>query len=258
MIRIALVATLLVFILVPSASSQISVNIGPTTAPIGCDIIASVTNDTPSTFLIGQIGPVRVLNALGLEIFNFQAFIFAPIPVSPGQAIVHFRWDQTDNNGNQVAPGIYSYLIDVNGVTTAQTITIGGVDAALTTVGVLRPGSVRNLYLCSPQDPGLIYAYAAALTSNTGIPTCGGVIPLDIDFLFNFSTTPGNGVFLNTVGLLAGPNDLYPGSTTAPVIAVPNNPALSGFSFEVAFFVVDFSAFCPIARISNATTLTIL
>ncbi|MEZ6194587.1 MAG: hypothetical protein R3F20_02500 [Planctomycetota bacterium] len=256
--RLLIALALVIFLGTAPASAQVTANVGPEFAPQGSDVLICVTNDTPSTYFIGSLGPIRVLDATGNEIYFFQAFTLVATPVPAGQAIVYHRWNQTDNFGNPVAPGAYFVEVTVNGVASTHLVAVGGDAPGIATVGVLRPGRTRQLYIASPLDPGAIYGYAAAFTGNTGILTCGGVIPLDVDALLTFSTTPGNGVFLNPVGALAGPADAFPGTTTLPAIAVPNDPMLSGFSFIVAAFTLDLGQPCPVSRISGPTTLTVL
>lgn len=243
-------------------SSQVEVHVGPSAAPLGCSVLASVSNDTNSTLLIGSIGPIRVFDAAGSEIFFFQALLFVPIPVPAGEAQIYFAWDQRDKQGDLVPPGTYTMEVTLNTSVTTHALTVGGVDAAVASVGVLRPGLSRNLYLCSPQDPGGSYLMAASFTSNAGIATCAGLVPLDPDPLLVFSTTPGNGVFFDTTGVLDGVlipfGAVATGASTAPLVALPNLPGLSGQSFQAAFVVLDPLLPCPIARISAATTIPIL
>jgi len=258
MLRSSLSMVGIVWLLAGVACGQVAVNVGPVVAPVGCDVVVSISNDTASTFLIGSIGPITVRDAAGAQVFFFQAFIFVAIPVAPGATAIYFRWDQRDAQGNQVPPGSYLMEVSLNGAMTLHPLVIGPGDAAIASLGVHRPGTSRNLYLCSPQDPGRIYALAASFTAGTGIPTCGGVFPLDNDPLLALSTAPGNGVFFNTVGTLNPLGVAFPGTTTDPLIALPNVPALSGHSFSLAFAVIDPLQSCAIVRISLPATITIL
>ena len=233
-----------------------TVHVGPLVAPAGCDILASVANDSDQTVLLGSIGPIRVRDASGSEVFFDWILFFQPEPLPPGDVREYFRWDQTDKNGLPVPAGIYTMEVTVNTRTTTWNLVLGGVDAAVASVGVHRPGTTRSLYLCSPGDPGGLYVLAASFATGPGIPTCGGTVPLNPDLLFGFSVAPGNGVFLNTIGSLDPPAGPHPGSTTRPAIAVPNLP-LQGFQFVVAFVVVDFSVACPVVRVSEPLTITI-
>jgi len=240
------------------ASAQVVADVGPPVAPIGGQVIGSVSNDTSSTFYLGSIGPIRVLDGNGLEVWWLHALPIIPIPVPAGQAMVYFNWDQRDSAGNQLPPGPYVVEVWVNGAMTTHTVGIGGVDAALTPIGVLRPGVTRDVFLNSPLDPGGAFIMAAAFTNTVGQPSCAGTLPLDNDTLFALSTTPGGGIFSNTTGVLNGPNTWLPSSSTAPSITVPNIPALSGLTANLAFVIVDPTQGCPIIRISAPTLVTVL
>ena len=124
-------------------------------------------------------------------------------------------------------------------------LVIGGNEAGLGTLGVIRPGTTRQLQLCSPTDPGLPYVLLASLSTSPGLGTCAGVLPLTPDALFLLSLDPASPVFQNFQGSLDSS-----GSTSAPALALPNNPALSGQSFFLAFLTLDLGQIsCPVSTI---------
>ena len=263
MILPRILVAILAMTFVGAASAQISlsnlvqVNLAPSQAPVGCDVLVNISNDSNNTFLIGSIGPIEVFDSNNVQVFFFQAFILVAIPVAPGAVHTYFRWDQRDNNGVQVAPGNYTMRVGLNGSTSVHQLRIGGVDAAVGSIGVHRPGTSRHLYLCSPQDPGATYVLAASFSTNNGIPTCAGLFPLDNDVLFQFSTMPGNGIFFNTIGSLAPLGAPFPGTTRDPFISIPPLLPAANFSFHVAFVVLQPAIPCPIARISASTEITV-
>jgi hypothetical protein len=90
------------------------------------------------------------------------------------------------------------------------------------------PGGFVNLTFKAPGYQGVPYVAAASLGNTPGIPTQFGLIPLNNDFLMQLSFNLPN-VFFNFSGLV-GPTGESPG-----IIFVPNDPALSGLDFYVAF-----------------------
>ena len=125
-------------------------------------------------------------------------------------------------------------------------------DAGVAYVGAPRLGTTRDLALCSPQDAGGIYLAAASFSSSSGIPTCGGTVPLDLDFLLLLSLDPSNPFFLNFTGNL----DAF-GRSTSPSVLIPNSPSLVGIPLVFGFVVIDLSLACPVARIADPLTVTI-
>ncbi len=232
--------------------AQVTATVSPPVAPVGCEIRITLANDTNQVLNSGAC-PFTVQDSNGNSVFSPFICILIIIPIAPGQTH-DFTWNQTDNFGNQVPPGNYTVTMNLqNGSTVNLPLTIGGVNAGLGTLGVQRPGLARPLYLCAPNDANAIYFCAASVTTITGVPTCAGInFPLDIDALFLYSTS-AQGNFLNMVGAL-GPT----GSTVSPIVNLPNDPALSGASYNMAFLTIDFSnPNCPIPSVSPALPITI-
>jgi len=108
-------------------------------------------------------------------------------------------------------------------------------DVALLVEGIANIGATVPLTFRSRQDPGALYVGAASFGSSPGLDLPGGVhVPLNPDVLFLLSLLPGPGVFNDFVGTLDGA-----GRTTAPHLAIPNEPALAGAAFYMAFATFD-------------------
>ena len=232
-----------------SAVAQVTGHVGPPVAPIGCPITISISNDTNDIYWVGcPLHGVRDAAGVPVLILGCNA---AVTPMSPGATTTTY-WPQTDTSGTQVPPG--TYLIDfwVGSIVQTQSVTIGGVDAAISILGAPHVGTTRNVRVCSPQDGGKAFAMAAALSTVPGIATCAGTVPLAPDSLFLLSVDPSNPHFLNFTGTLA--ND---GSSEIPALAIPNIPGLVGQSFVLAFAAVDLSQACPVLRISAPLTVTV-
>jgi hypothetical protein len=88
-------------------------------------------------------------------------------------------------------------------------------------------GTTLDLSLHSPFWPGASYLLGCATTAQSGIPTAAGMVPLDIDWLFNLVPS-----FPTIFESFAGALDSQ-GSGMAR-IHIPGTPALSGFSFLTA------------------------
>lgn len=114
-------------------------------------------------------------------------------------------------------------------------------------------GAVTTLRLTSPADAGRPYlcGFSGGMTPGFLLPD-GRPIPLNMDFVFTLSQTPGNGIFLNTSGTLD------PSGTADVTIVVPSIPALSGATFFAAFVTLDAAAQSGIATVSGAQPLAVL
>ena len=93
------------------------------------------------------------------------------------------------------------------------------------------PGGFVNLTFKAPGFQGVPYIAAASLGNSPGINTIYGNVPLNNDPLMQMSfNLPG--VFFNFTGVVS-PSGESPG-----IVFVPNNPALTGLSFYVAFITL--------------------
>ncbi|HYC76580.1 MAG TPA: hypothetical protein VEI02_03030 [Planctomycetota bacterium] len=233
------------------ASAQVTATVGPPTAPVGCPIWISVSNDTPSGIFLSSPCPYVVKDAFGVAIYT--PFCIAIIqPIAAGGTFTT-TWPQINDFGIPVGAGNYVVQVNHPGGPTNVPITIStAATGGVAQLGTAKIGVTRNLGLCSPGDGGFTYVAAAAFTTTPGIVTCAGTIPLAADALLTLSLTPGNGVFNNFLGTLDAT-----GRSTAPSITVPNLPALVGLSFWTAFVVYDPNAPCQIRSISEATEVFI-
>lgn len=93
------------------------------------------------------------------------------------------------------------------------------------------PGGFVNLTFKAPGFQGVPYIAAASLGNTPGINTVYGNVPLNNDPLMQLSFNQP-GVFFNFSGVV-GPTGESPG-----IVFVPNNPALTGLSFYVAFITL--------------------
>ena len=93
-------------------------------------------------------------------------------------------------------------------------------------------GLATALFLSSPADPSRLY-YCGFSTGNTPGTTLfnGQFVPLNNDWLVQFSMNPNNGIFINNWGALDA------AGFASVVLNVPNVPALSGITIYSAFVV---------------------
>lgn len=229
--------------------AQIGSTVGPPVAPLGCEIAIAFSNDTSAAIWTG-VCPYRVLDLQGNAVYTPTCIAVAS-QVAVGATFFTF-WEQVDDNGNQVPQG--TYVVEVllpGGLTARHTVDIDTrVQAGVANLGPVRPGTTRQIYACSPQTPSALYFMGASLSSTSGIPTCGGLFPLDPDLMLSFSLQP-NSVFVNFAGTLSQ------GTTTTPTIAMPAIPALSGLPLNLAFFTFDGTASCPFTSISAPTSIVV-
>ena len=233
------------------ATAQLGSTVGPTTAPVGCPIQISISNDTTSVHGTG-VCPFRVIDAGG-GIVAPGACIEILQLLMPGDTLVA-TWDQNDSMGNPVAPGTYQIEVDMpDGTVQTHTVTIDpNTDAAIAPMGVTKIGETRGLALCSTVGANQTYLAAASTSIGTGIPTCAGTFPLDLTGLFLASVDTSSPVFQGFVGVLDGA-----GTSTAPAIAVPDDPSIVGATFYTGFITLDATQPCPVTSMSDALALTI-
>jgi hypothetical protein len=230
--------------LAPALGAQIGSTVGPPVAPPGCPIAIAMSNDGLLDTTLADACPYEVHTAAGVIVFDLSCPTLVPIPLGIGDTVVS-HWDQTDNFGQPVPPGEYLVSVEVPiGPPQVHKIKLGGPAAALAQLGVTHIGTTRKLELCAPLDAGFPYLLAAAFSSTPPIPTCAGPLPLAADALFFLSLQP-NPVFLGFSGMLDAQ-----GMSTAPALAVPNDPGLVGISFVLAYAVLDVAQPCPIRTMS--------
>jgi len=216
-------------VVLPSTAQQTAVTWGPELAPVGCPVYYSVVNAGPASIAFDPCG-FAVYDAAGNLVF---------VPPCTGPVVLQARefhaqqWNQVNSAGQPVPAGLY-HLDNPGG----PTVVVGGANAAVAPIGS------RNFELCAPRSGGFPYLMAASLSSTTGIPFCGGTIPLDPDALLRLSLR-SPGVFQGFIGVLD------PTGKAAAHIAMPNN--LGFFEFSLAFIVLDPAAPCGVREISAPT-----
>ncbi len=223
--------------------------VGPPQAPIGCPVSISISNDSNQGFWMG-VCPWQVLKG--------STPVFSPICIqiakllSPGETF-STEWHQNDDFGNPVPPGKYTVRVFLpTGIQQDHLVQIGGTDAGMAALGIPKIGTTRNYQLCSPLDPNGFYLVLASGSNTTGIPTCGGTVPLDADDILLTSVSDPT-IFQNSFGNLDGN-----GRSDAMALAIPPLPSLVGLDLVFAFIVIDFTdPFCGIRRISAPLKLQI-
>jgi hypothetical protein len=247
--RFALSLALLPFLAAP-ALSQVSSIVGPQVAPLGgCPIAISISNDTTSTVWTG-ICPYTVKDGVGNVVYTPICIAIA-LQIVPGGTFTA-NWPQIDNNGSQVLAGLYQIEVSVPGVGIQKhPVVIGGTDAGVAPLGVPKIGTTRKYRLCAPLDGGFNYLLLGSGSTTSGIPTCGGLFPLDPDAIMNIAVSDPT-IFINLFGTLASD-----GSSSDPALAIPLQPHLIGVNIFWAFLVIDFNAPCPFPRISSVLQTTI-
>ena len=233
----------------PSAA-QIGTSVGPPVAPIGSPITIAFSNDTQASLITG-VCPYKVYDSEGVLVHSPGCVAIAII-MSPGATLVA-EWEQIDDAGQQVPPGKYRIDVEVPEIGIVEKfIEIRDVDAGISFLGAPKIGTTRDFALTAPGHPGAPYAMAASAGSLTGIPTCAGTIPLDIDLVFRLSLDPASDAFLDFAGTLDAD-----GRSKEPSLAVPDDVAFVGLDLSFAFLALDFASACPIAAISEPFALTI-
>ncbi|MAG56655.1 MAG: hypothetical protein CMJ83_10230 [Planctomycetes bacterium] len=97
----------------------------------------------------------------------------------------------------------------------------------ITPLPATSPGNIAMNFI-APSFDGYPYVAAASFATSPGIPTPFGTVPLAIDPLFQFSTSPAAaGIFINFTG------NFLAGGTALALINIP--AGVSGLSFNVAF-----------------------
>lgn len=243
-----LVAGLPAVALASPSAAQIATSVGPPVAPIGSPITIAISNDTLGSPITG-VCPYRVYDSQGVLVHSPGCVAIAII-MSPGATLVA-EWNQVDDAGLQVPPGTYRIDVDVPDVGIVPSfIEIRDVDAAISFLGIPKIGTTRDFALTAPAHPGAIYAMAASAGA-TGIPTCAGTIPLDLDIVLQISLSPSNPIFLDFIGTLDAD-----GRSKEPSFALPDLASFAGVGLAFAFLTLDPLAACPITAISEPFAFT--
>ncbi|QDU83923.1 hypothetical protein Pla163_10240 [Planctomycetes bacterium Pla163] len=252
----ALLATLVA--LAPVASAQLNTTVGPATVPLGGELSITFSNDTPSLNGV-SMSWLRVRDANNVIVYSDTNFELAAT-IGPW-GWTGFTWDLEGDNGQPLPPGTYRAEVKSDFGLTSTFHRFSIVDGAAGLVfegtpvlyGPFGTGlSERNFYLQSPNDPGAFYFLLGSFTSAVGVPTCNGTFPLDPDALFVQTLTPG-AIFTKSLGTLNGQ-----GRSRAPRFPIPQDPSFIGIDVEAAFVVLDPLAACPVVRISNVHSMTIV
>lgn len=115
-----------------------------------------------------------------------------------------------------------------------QRVGTGGPVPTLMLTAPATVGGSTSLALSSPADPLRNYFCGFSTGDTPGTTLFNGqIVPLNDDWLLQFSLMPGNGVFLNNFGAF---NAI---GSASVIIGVPNIAALSGVTVYSAFVVDD-------------------
>ena len=241
--------------LATASSAQIGYTVGPKELPLGCNLSITVSNDVQGA--LGTAVSYQILDRFGNLVFDSGPPSGA-VTIGPWGWLTKY-WDQKDQGGAQVPPGLYvaSIRYDVGATPVQRSFEIVPQGAGLVLEGTATihetiTGESRRFYLCAPQDPGASYLLLASFTNNVPFAPCGKTIPLDPDALFTLTLTP-NTVFKKSLGTLNAN-----GVSFAPVFDLPEDPALVGVSLEAAFVVLSATEPCFFRIASDAHSMTIL
>lgn len=233
----------------------IYVNVQPTIVPAGGVTWITVSNETLVNFDLPSPCPFHVTDPL------FGAQIYAPACPGVLQTIAAgasytVPWRLHDDFGVAVPAGTYLVTVQLGGSAVSGYVQVSAAAASgVAALGAFSQGHARTIAMTAPSEAGSTYVVAAAFGDAVGTVFCGGMIPLDLDPLLLFSTTPGNGVFFNTVGVLDAN-----GETTAPFVLVPPLPPLPGgfVSIRIAGAILDPTSACPIRSVSSSEFALVL
>jgi hypothetical protein len=189
------------------ASAQIATAVSPRVAALGQPISVSITNNTGRP-ISSKPCPFRVYDDTGNSVYAPWC-IFTIVNIDPGATQV-VTWDQIDDVwGWPVSAGTYRMEVDVPGGGIDQyLVQLDGTGAAvdgplLTALSPPANGTSASFLLDAPAHPGANYFMSFSGSANTGIPVCGGVMPLDADALF-YASLSSPATFQNMLGTLDG------------------------------------------------------
>ena len=225
-------------------------------APLGQPVILTVTEaqgtgiSFPSSCVYVEI---RQSSPTGPQVRSLIC-LSVIVPLGPG-ATASMSWNQLDDFGVPVGAGNYwfrvSYFGSAPGLSTqwfCLTIQNSPNDAALHTIAAPQVGSTALYQIQAPAMPGLSYACAASLSTDTGI---GGGICLDQDFLFGLSfPQPDPALFLNFQGFTDAN-----GIANGIGIPIPALPILANKPIHVQAAVFDGQGLLQITNLRSHAIL---
>jgi hypothetical protein len=241
-------ATILGFVLGGVCYGQLSATVGPSPAPVNGYIAVSIANDTTTTYQLPTPCEFQVRDSNNVVVYDPGC---PPIIVTLFPGAVHtVGWLTTG-----FAAG--TYFVDVflpNGTISTIPATLDpAIQAGLVERGPLRIGTTRGIFMDSPGDGGFDYLMAASGPPvSGGIPTCAGLVPLEMDSLLLLSLGP-NQYFSGFNGTVNPTGQVWTAWVT-----VPNDPTLIGIQFYLCAVVRDWTAPCVVRTIAAAHLVQIV
>lgn len=237
--------------LTPSAWSQLDSQVAPAVVPFGGSLQVGVTNPGSAPEWIASC-PWSIYDA-GQQLVRTGNCIGTVLQVEPGQTRTLVPFDGYDDWGLPVMPGHYTLELDLGGgLLHTHSFQVQGSQPQLGALAAARLGSEVPLALATPGSAFQPYLVMASDSNAFGIVTCGGTIPVDPSPLWYAAlTTPS--VFRDFAGSLD-----WSGSSAAPTVVVPNQPALAGLRLELGYALLDPSGGCGIAATSAPASLTLV
>lgn len=233
----ALLSALAVPLLAAAALAQT-----PTPWPVGAFVPWTQANNSAVPQLYGLCSPTVTDTSGAIVQWGICAAVI--VFLASGETFTSY-WNQKDETGQQVPPGVYF----VGG----RPFAIGAATAGLSMLGEPHVGFARHVELGAPGQAGAPYVLAASFSAAAGLPLgCGLTFPLDPDALLSASIS-GAPFFPNFLGVLD-----QDARTAAPAVVLPNLPWLIGLSFDLAFLTIDATQPCGVGRVSPAVVTTIV
>jgi competence protein ComEC len=209
-----------------------------------------------SFFLANATDEIEVVAPGGLVVDGFAYGSAAGIPIAAGASIE--RKDATappwpSNFANTLAGATFG-LGDRGTPNLLNSQDHTPPWPSFVSAGAVVPGGLVTLTLFASGTAGKPYQLALSDSKAPGIvlPTDGRTVDLALGWLLDFSITPNNGITSGFSGAMSGLGHAV-GS-----IALPNVPALSGFTFYAAGAIVDAAYPGGVGSIAPTLTLTIL
>ncbi len=241
-----------------ASAQSMTTTIGPTAAPSGTPISITACNDTPGYGHAYGCG-WAVYNANWSLVYDPDVETYCTLmSLFMGPWGWHnMRWDQTDQAGNPVQPGLYRILNQpADADATVTVITIGDAQMSLWLEGTpivhsTVDGQRRNFALSSPQDPGRVFVQWVGERGGPSLRTCAGPLPIASQGI----AFPGDDIGqVTSVPMICGATGVLDaqGFSDQPALCPPDDPALIGRSFSTAFMVLDPTQSCGVVRVSEA------
>ena len=241
-----------------AGAQALTTTIGPTLAPIGTPISITACNDTAGfghAFGCGW----AVYDADWNLVYDPDletSCSLTSLLIGPW-GWHNMRWDQTDQAGNQVQPGLYRIFNQpADAPATVTEITIDEVPTSLWLEGtaIVHPtnsGQRRNFTLSSPQDPGRVFVQSIGDPQGPTLRTCAGPLPIGSQGMAFPDTDISS---LTTAPILCGATGVLDGRgfSDQPTLCPPDTTALIGRTFSTAFLVLDPTQSCGVVRVSKS------